>query len=200
MKLFGKNKVIRLMAILLCIMSLFVLQIESVFAATSQEVTITGTPSFAGISNSPSTWLLNGITGSGLIDVNTVYYSNPLGDTTAPAGANVVDGECRFTITNTSSIAIDLTVICSDFSGTGDTMTNSNDGSNGAGTYGAYCWYSGMVYADKVVMKSVGSAAMKTNLAASTNIKWGAEIETRTGAWTSTDNMTATMTITATAT
>lgn len=167
-------------------------------ADTSQNVTVTATPAFIGIANDPSTWTLNGITGSGKIAPDTVYYANPLGDTTTPS-ATVIDGECRFTITNSSTVATDLTVNCSDFSGGDANMTNSNDGSNGASSYGAYSWYSGMTYSSKVVMKTSASSVMKDGLAATTNIKWGAEIETQTGAWAGGSASTATMTITATA-
>ena len=168
------------------------------FAATSQDVTVTATPSYIAISNSPGTWTLNGITGSSVIAVDTVYYANPLGDTTTPS-ATVVDGECRFTITNTSSIAIDLTVNCGDFSGGDANMTNSDTGANGATSYGGYSWYSGMTYASKVIMKTTASDVLYNALAAETNIKWGAEIETQTNAWTGGSSSTCTMTISATA-
>jgi len=62
-------------------------------AATSDTITVTATPAFVGISNSPATWLVNGINGApapkvgdGRIRRNIVYYANPLGDVTAPAG------------------------------------------------------------------------------------------------------------------
>lgn len=171
--------------------------INDLYAATTQDVTVTATPEYVSISNSPSTWTLNGITGSGVIQVDTIYYSNPLGDTTAPS-ATVVDGECRFTITNSSTVAIDLTVTCGAFAGGDANMTNSDTGANGATTYGSYCWYSGMTYASKVIVKSSGSGVMYNELAALTDIKWGAEIETRTDAWTGGSSSTATMTISAT--
>lgn len=167
-------------------------------AATSQNVTVNATPSYISITNAPDYWVLNGITGNSRISINTVYYSNPLGDTTTPS-ATVVDGECQFTITNASTVAIDLTVTCSDFSGGDADMTNSDDGSNGATSYGAYCWNSGMTYASKVIMKTTGSSVMKDALAALTNIKWGAEIETQTDAWGGGSLSQATMIITATA-
>jgi len=177
-------------------LTLTILLTQGALAATSQDVTITATPSFISIANAPGTWTLNGITGDSKIAINTVYYANPLGDTTTPS-ATVADGECRFTITNTSSVAIDLTVNIGDFSG-GDTMTNGNTGDNGATTFGAYSWFSGMTYSGKVIAKSTGSAIMKDALAPVTDIKWGAEIETRTNAWTSATQMTSTMTIIAT--
>jgi hypothetical protein len=166
-------------------------------ADTSADVTITATPYFIGISNDPSTWTLNGITGSSVVLVDTKYYSNPLGDTTAPS-ATVVNGECRFTLTNDSTIDIDLKVTVGAFSGGDADMTNSDDGSNDATHFGAYAWYSGMTYANKVIAKSAASDDLYSSYSGS-SLKWGAEIETRTGAWTGGDASTATMTIAATA-
>jgi hypothetical protein len=168
-----------------------------VFAGSSSNVTITAIPTFIAITNDPSTWTINGITGNGFILPNTTYYSNPLGDTTAPA-ATVADGSCRFTVTNaSSSIALDLTVTFGNFS-SGDASTNSNTGSNGATTFGAYSWYSGMTYSSKVVAKTTGSSLLYDEWSGST-LKWGAEIKTQSNAWGSGTPMTATMTITATA-
>ena len=168
-----------------------------VLAATSANVTVTATPAFISITNAPNTWELDGLTGDSRVAVDTLYYSNPLGDTTAPAGANVVDAECRFTVTNTSTVAIDLHVNCGHFAG-GDAMQNSDTGANGVGEYGAYSWASGAAYpGGKVVMKTAASLVMKDALAALTDIKWGAEIETQSDAWASGDQMTATMVISA---
>ena len=168
-----------------------------VLAASSSNVTITAIPTFVAITNDPSTWTINGITGNGFIIPNTVYYSNPLGDTTAPA-ATVADGSCRFTVTNaSSSVALDLTVTFGNFSD-GDASTNSDTGSNGATSFGAYAWYSGMTYSNKVVAETTGSSLLYDGWSGST-LKWGAEIKTQSNAWGSGTPMTATMTITATA-
>lgn len=169
-----------------------------VLAVPSQDVTVTATPSYIAISNDPSTWTLNGITGNSVTIIDTIYYANPLGDTTTPS-ATVVDGECRFTITNTSTVATDLTVNSGNFSGGSDPMNNSDTGANGVGEYGAYSWCSGMTYSAKPIMKTSASAVMKDGLAATTDIKWGAEMETQTDAWTGGTSSTCTMTITATA-
>jgi len=174
---------------------------SAVLAQLSQDVTVTATPAFISITNAPSTWTINGLTGgSGVILVNTTYYANPEagGNTTAPS-STVVDTECNFTITNTSSVAIDITVTWGSFTGGDATMTNSDAGTNGATTYGAYSWFSGDLYANKVIIQSSGSAVGKDGLAATTNIKWGAEILTRTGAWTGGTSSTSTLTVTATA-
>ena len=155
-----------------------------VAAATSAPMTITATPSYISCSSAPDSWSLNGITGSGLVAPNTQYYSNPLGDTTSPSDP-VVDGECQFTLTNTSTITTDMFVNTADFTGGSATMTNSNDGTNGATTFGAYSYCTGMTYSSgKVISKASASAATKTSLAPTTNIKWGLAIKTRTNAWT----------------
>ena len=166
-------------------------------AATSQNVTVDATPAFIGIANAPGTWTANGITGGGFVAPDTVYYANPLGDTTAPS-ATVVDAECRFTITNTSTVAIDLTVNIPDFT-SGDAIANSDLGTNSATEFGAYSWYSGMTYSSKVIAKNTGSDVMYDGLAATTDIKWGAEIEFQTNAWSTGTAMSSTMTITAVA-
>ena len=190
------KKKFALLVMLVAIISL--LPINHAFAATSQSVTVTATPSFISISNAPGTWTINGITGDSRIDTSTTYYSNPLGDTTSPSDP-VTAGECQFTITNTSNIAIDITVNFEDFTG-GDAMTNGNSGSAGASTFGAYSYHEGMTYSTgKVVAKATGSGALKTNLAASTNLKWGVAISTQTDDWSSGDAMTSTVTVTATA-
>ena len=176
---------------------LVILPASGLFAATSANVTVTAVPSFIAISNAPTTWTINGITGDGVIATETTYYSNPQGDTAAPS-STVAENECRFTITNTSTVATDITVNFGDFSG-GDTMTNGNDGSAGTTAFGAYGYYEGMTYSSKVVSKATNSAALKSSLAATTDQKWGMEIATRTDAWTSGDTLTATITVTATA-
>ena len=169
--------------------------ITPIIAATSQDVTITAAPNYLSISNSPSTWTMNGITGTGLIDTNTTYYSNPLGDTTPPS-ATVVDAECRFTLTNSSGPPIDLYVNSGNFTGGDANMTNGNTGSNGATTYGAYSWYSGLSYASKVIMKLSGSSILYNEFNGA-SLKWGAEIKSQTNSWAGSSSSTATMTISA---
>jgi len=167
--------------------------------AQTDTVTVTATPSFLGITNSPDNWTLNGILGDSVIEPNTTYYANPLGDTTVPT-ATVATGECRFTIDNTSSVATYVVINISDFAGGDDNMTNSNDGGNVAGTtFGAYSWYDGMTYSSKVVAQTTGSDNLTDNLAANTDLNWGMEVLTQSDAWTGGASSTATITITLTA-
>lgn len=171
------------------------------FAASSQDVTVIAAPLYLSITNTPSTWTINGISGTGLINVDTTYYAKGGANETTPPSATVLDAECQFTVTNgTGATTCDLTVTSGAFTGGGADMTNSGTGSNGAATYGAYCWYSGMTYSSKVIAKASGSSEMySVGLAAAASLKWGVEIKTRTTDWTSGTSSTATLTITATA-
>jgi len=184
-------------SVILALMALFTI-VAPALAGTSTDVTVTATPSYVSFSSLPATWTINGITGSGVIAINTMYYANPLGDTTAPS-ATVVDAECQFTWTNDSSVNIVITVNCGAFTGGSGDMTNGNTGTNGATTYGAYSWYSGMTYSGKVIMKSSGSSTLYTTVTPGADKKWGVEIKTRTDAWIGGTPSTATMTISAVA-
>ena len=181
--------------------ALLVVPVAGALAATDT-VTVTATPSFVSISNAPGTWTLNGITGNGGIEIGTTYYSNPLGDTTPPS-ATVLDTECQFTITNTSTVITNVMVNIEDFTGGSDEMTNSNAGTNGAGSFGAYSWYEGMTTysSSKVIAETNASVSeiLYSNLAAGAPLKWGMEILTQSDAWAGNTSSTADITITVTA-
>lgn len=172
----------RLLISVILVIALLVLPVSGVLAATSAEVTVTATPSYIAITNLPIDWTINGITGNGLISENTTYYANTTNktsDTTAPSGT-VVDDDCRFEVTNSSSVNITLTVNFANFTG-GDAMTNGNTGSANATAFGAYSYYKDMTYSNKVIAKNTDSDPLKSNIPATeTSIKWGVEITTRT--------------------
>ncbi len=190
-----KRTVVSLMLALVLIL----IPATEVLAATSQNVEVTATPEYIAISNTPGTWTVNGIGGSGVIATSTTYYSNPQGDTSVPSDP-VATNECRFAITNTSTVAIDLVANFPNHSG-GDASTNSDNGSAGATSFGAYGYTDNMTtYAsDRVVMQVSGGAVLKDALVASANISWGIEYSSQTDTWTSGTNMTSTVVITATA-
>ena len=171
-------------------------------AATTAVVTVTGTPAYISITIAPTTYTINSDTGgnSGM-NINTTYYSNPLGGTTSPS-ATVVDGECDFTISNTSSVAADYTGNMSDGSGGSNAMTNVNGATPGAASYAAYAYYSGETFASKVLLKSSGSALKNFcatgGVTAAASLKVGFQFATQTGAWSGGTGSTYTLTITAT--
>lgn len=174
-----------------------------VLAADTDTIVVTANPVFISIDNNPDTWTINGCLipavgkeGDGKIRKSSTYYSNPLGDSDVPS-ATVQDSECQFTITNTSNVHTDITVNFPDFVG-GDAMTNSNTGSNGATSFGAYGWYSGMTYANKVILKASGSDVLLSNLGETTNKKFGMEVKTQTNAFASATAMTSSVVISVT--
>ena len=185
----------------LTIIGLMGLLVSPVSAATPAVVTVTGTPAYVAITISPTTYTINSDnSGSSVMAINTTYYSNPLGGTTSPS-ATVVDGECDFTITNTASIATDLTGNMLDGSGGSNPMTNVNGAAAGAASYSAYAYYSGETFASKVLLKNAASTLgnFKSNLGATTNIKVGFQFSTQTGAWTGGTGSSYVLTITSTA-
>jgi len=187
----------RLVISFILAVALLIVPVSGVLAATTAEVTVTAVPSYICIANAPIDWTINGITGSGVIEPSTTYYSNPLGDTTSPTTTGAVDGECRFTITNTSTVATKYTVIFAD-PVAGDS-TNGNTGTAGPTTFGAKTYFTGQASAAWVVAKNAGSDIAYPSLAASTDIKWGLIYASQTDAWASGTSMVSTVTITATA-
>jgi hypothetical protein len=165
-------------------------------ATTTAVVTVTNTPQHLAITIT-STYNFNGISSRGTL-VNTTYYSNPGGQTTAPS-STVLDAECALTVTNTSSVVTDLTANWSDMSGGSDNSTNGNTGTQGATTFGAYTYWSGIALASKVLCKSSASATAYSSLAANTNIKCGLQLNEQTNAWTAGTASTSTVTYTVTA-
>lgn len=169
-----------------------------ILAATSQDVTVTATPEYIAIANAPGTWTVNEYAGSSVIAVDTMYWSNPLGDTTTPTVGGATDGECRFTITNTSTVDIDLTVLFPHHSG-GDASTNSDTGANDTTAFGAKSYFSGQASGAWVIAKNAASDVGYDALTALTDIKWGLQYESQSNAWTSGTSMTSTVNIAATA-
>jgi hypothetical protein len=194
----------RILKILIPVMAVLILALglaSPALAVTTAVVTVTGTPAYVAITISPTTYTINSDnSGSSVMAINTTYYSNPLGGTTAPT-STVADAACDFTITNTASIATDLTGNMSDGSGGSNPMTNVNGATAGASSYSAYAYYSGETFASIVLLKSSASTLgnFKSNLAATTNIKVGFQFSTQTGAWTGGTGSTYTLTITSTA-
>lgn len=184
--------------LLLCLLIfLSSLVIAPVYANVyTQDVIVTATPTYVGISVTPLTWILNGITGDHKMRVNTTYYSNPLGDTVSPSPV-VLNTECRFTLVNSSTIATDITLDIADFIG-GDASVNSNLGTNGPTNFGAYSYVSGDLFVAKVVAKSFLSSILISTLPALTNRKFGIELTTQSNPWVSGISSSSITTVTAT--
>jgi hypothetical protein len=193
-----KSKILRVIIPLVVAVVIILCSSIPIYSATQDVVVFTNTPQFLSISIAPGTYEINGADGKGA-KPNTTYYTNPLGMETAPTAGGATDGECAFTITNLSNVATDLKVTSSDFSTGDDNSTNSNDGTNGATTYGAKSYFSGQATAAWVVAKTSGSSTGYSNLAATTDIKFGMIILEQTDAWTGATPAIFTVTVVASA-
>lgn len=179
---------------------LLLLPSQQALAATTAIVTVTNSTQYIAISIDHNTWTINGLVGDGLIYPNTTYYANPLGDTLLPTLGGATDSQCYFTISNSSNMAIDVTVSMLDFAGGSDNPTNSNTGSAGATTYGAYSYFSGQDSGSWGVIKSSGNTNGNgiLNLSDATK-KCGVILSEQTSDWTGSLAATSTITYTATA-
>lgn len=210
MRRFNKKWLLILASFMLAVGAVVGLASPALAVATTAVVTVTGTPAFIGIVIAPITYTINSDNaGSGVMLISTTYYSNPLGGTTVPsATVAATTTECDFTITNTSSITIDLTGNMSNGSGGSDPMTNVNGATAGATSYSAYAYHAGQNFVYKVLLKSSGSATGNfsgdfggagSGVAAGVSWYVGFQFSTQTNAWTGGTGSTYTLTITGTA-
>ena len=157
-------------------------------AATSQDVTVYATPSYISIANSPST------KDFGTVSANSTYWSNgsaptfPLDDT-----------ECFFSVNNTSSVNIAVTINTVDWTG-GVGWTCADNATPSADTFGMYAGASGIsLEGDMVIVKKTETYnTLKTTTTAGEDFKWEFKLLTPTE-FTDSVQKTGTVTLTATA-
>lgn len=153
----------RLFAILACVLVLLSVSVVMVSrpakADTFATITVTATGSYIDVEVDILTWAVNG---ASVVVVDEMYYSNPLGATTAPS--NPVDtDEFIHTFTNNSSVAVDATIKFDDMAGlAGDPWVNSDDGSNGDMIFGSKAQVEGLNWSAAVVCKETAGAGYST--------------------------------------
>jgi len=118
------------------------------------------------ISNTPSSENL------GVVAINSTYYA----DGSAPSNP-VGDGDCTFTITNSSGGAVDITIKASNFTG-GDGWTLTS-GAPGSATVRMTAYYSGLNPASGVALTTSYQSFISA-LADSGTKKWDFKLETGT--------------------
>jgi hypothetical protein len=132
--------------------ALTVIPVSSALAANTADVTVTATPSFLGIENTPSSW-----------DIGTVT-----------ADVDEETGEAYFTLTNVSNVAIDTTIECNGWSGTQSWSYGSPAENQGQLKFGT-----GSGYNDVVPEVPPGSAAtFVDDIAAYATQGWGLQLDT----------------------
>lgn len=107
----------------------------------------------------------------GILEPNTTYYAFG----SAPSNP-VEDGECTFTVNNTGSVAANVTIKCTNFTGgVGWTLTSDSPGEN---TVRITAYYSGQNPASGVVLTTSEQDFCTVN--ASGSLMWDFKIETGT--------------------
>lgn len=135
------------------------------------------------ISNTPSSWNF------GTASCNTSYWSSG----SAPTFP-LDDGECHFTVTNSSGGTIDITVTATDFAGgNGWTLASSP----GEDTVTMKAGKSGDSVEGDMVILATSSQSFISGLADTASKKWELKLETAT-LHSDSDNKTSTVTLTAT--
>ena len=169
---------------LLLALTLVLVPASGALADTTQDVTVTATPSYISITNAPTTEAL------GAISPSTTNWA--LGGETAPADP-LVDAGCTFTLTNNSSVDTDIAIQATNFTGgVGWTLA----GIVGADTVVMKAGQSTDGFAAMIVVTTTGQAFISA-LAPATTKKW--EFNLATGTFTDGAEKSSTITLTGTA-
>jgi len=177
--------------------ALLIVPVSGALAAEdTATVNVTAVPSYVSITILPTAWTINGITGSGVLEIDTIYYSKDSGSETTIFGEPVVAGNCEHALTNTSTVNVTLKADMSHFTG-GDAMQNGN-GTNGTSDFAAWVCASGVNWSTGTqIMNTSGSTVFWTSSTAGDDISVAFAVETQDGAWDSGDTMSSTITLTA---
>jgi len=173
----------RLVISVVLALALLMVPVSGAFAASTQEVTVTATPSFVSISNTPTSEAL------GTIADSTTHWANPGG---APTDT-LDDAECLFTVTNDGSVTVNIQIKATDFTGGVGWTLASTAGENQvvmkAGFEGET--------AGEMQVVTTSNAAFISSLASSADIDW--EFSLETGTFTDGTEKSSTITLTAAA-
>lgn len=144
----------------------------TVSAATTQDVTITATPTYIALTNSEATWAIGVV-----VESHEYYWWTTDGNAPAPEPFEADD--MKSTITNTGSVTEDIDLHGHDFSG-GVGWTLSADETPAADEVSVRYGITGC--ANRAGMTQIGAAdtELKDSLAASGTIKWCMSLETGT--------------------
>ena len=189
----------RLLISVVLALALLLIPVSGVFAATTATVTVTAVPSYIAITIDNTAWTLNGIGGSGVLAIDTLYYSKASGDETVTFGDPVLAASAWHTVTNTSTVNITLKADMAHFTGGTNPMQNG-DGTKGANAFAAWVSEADGVAnwsTDKKVMKTTGSDVFWTSSSPGDDPKVAFGVNTQTGAWTGGGSQTSSITLTA---
>lgn len=162
----------RFFVVLLLAVVLSLVPVGGVFAA-DDAVTVTATGEYVGFSNGPSTADL------GTVAVDTSYWSES--GLTPPTGPDLADGDCHFTVTNSSSVITNTTIGTTATWTGGASWTCSDTATPAEDTFGMKAGASGTAITSMVVVKPAATfETLLAALAANTNCMWEFEFLTPT--------------------
>ena len=156
---------------LLLVLAIFAWVAAPVLAATTQEVTITATPTYIALTNSEATWAIGAVAEN----YDSYYWT---ADGLVPAEP-LVDGDMKSTITNTGSVAEDIDIKCANFTG-GIGWALSADQTPGASEVSLRAGITGMANRAAMVQVENGDKELVDSLASSGTKMWCMELETGT--------------------
>jgi len=156
--------------------------VSPAIAATSQDVTVTATPIYIALTNSPSSEPLGTVAASSTIWASGSTPADPL-----------VDAGCTFTITNTGSVAELIQIKGSNFTGGVGWTLAATVGEN---TVVIKAGKSGDAHAAMIALTTTNQTFI-TSLASSATKKW--EFNLQTGTFTDGVEKSGTITLTASA-
>ena len=169
---------------LIVLIALVVLLVPSTaYAATTQDVTVTATPSYVSISNAPTSEALGMLTES-----STTWATG------TPPADPLVDVGCTFTVTNNGSVAVNIAITATNFTGgVGWTLASTV----GLNQVVMKAGKSGDAHSAMVTVLTTGGANFISSLAAAGTKKW--EFNLATGTYNDGVAKSSTITLTATA-
>lgn len=156
-----------ILSVALALMLLVVFAVP-IFADTTQDVTITATPTYIALTNSEATWPV------GTVVASTAYWWTA--DTLVPADP-FVDGDMKSTITNTGSVAEDIDIKVAAFTG-GTGWTISTDDTPVEGEISIRAGVTGTANEAAMVQVITTDTELVDALATSGTIMWCMEMET----------------------
>lgn len=133
------------------------------FSATTQDVTITATPTYIALTNDTATWA------AGMLAASTTYWWTA--DSNAPAPEPFEAADMKATITNTGSVAEDIDIKVAAFTG-GTGWTISTDATPSEGEISVRAGITGTTNAAGMVQILTTDSELIDNLAASGTKKW----------------------------
>lgn len=140
-----------------------------VLAATSQDVSVTATPTYIALTNSEASWAI------GAVDVSSTYWWTTDGNAPAPEPFEADD--MKSTIQNTGNVAEDIDIKCANFTG-GAGWTLSADDTPAEGEISLRAGITGTTNETSMIQVVNGDNELKGNLASTATIKWCMELET----------------------